>query len=262
MTHPDDGTLLALLDGELTADQQTSLDGHLGTCRSCARRRAELEAEFAMIGKALAAIDVEPPLAAARRAVEERRARRSTSVAAAGRRFWGSNLARAAGLLLAFAAVASAALPGSPVRNWLGSIRSVGVEEPTPAVSPEPTGSVAEPSVPQEVGIQLVESGGPLTVSIRGLGEGGELVVHLVEGAGSGIYAEEGTRFQSGPGQVVVHVAGAWVRIELSRALDTAAIEVDGTPYLLKDGERLELAGPNADSTEAEIRFRVPSEAP
>ncbi len=41
MSHPDDGTIQALLDGELDAAERTRVETHIGTCSPCAARVAE-----------------------------------------------------------------------------------------------------------------------------------------------------------------------------------------------------------------------------
>lgn len=166
-------------------------------------------------------------------------------------------LAKAASLVLLFAAAAAAAIPGSPVRAWLTEVvgpRAVVAPTPEPVTEP----AVAEPSAPQEVGIQMDPGGGALTVSISGLPPGAEVAVRLVGGIRSWVYAAEGARFQTRPGAVEAEVPGQYVRVELARSLALASVHVDGVLYLRKTGDRLELAGPKQDSTDAEIRFEVP----
>lgn len=41
MSHPDDGTIQALLDGELDAAERTRVETHVGSCSACAARLAE-----------------------------------------------------------------------------------------------------------------------------------------------------------------------------------------------------------------------------
>ena len=41
MQHLDDGTIHALLDGELTAEEAEALDQHVRYCAACADRLAE-----------------------------------------------------------------------------------------------------------------------------------------------------------------------------------------------------------------------------
>ncbi len=176
-------------------------------------------------------------------------------------RWWRPELAKAAGLLLVFAAAAAAAIPGSPVRSWLADVvRPSDLPSPAAESAAEAAAdAVSEPEGgPQEVGIQMDPGGGELVVSLSGLPQGAEVQVRLVAGIRSWVYAAEGARFQTRPGAVVADVPGEYVRVELARSLALASVEVDGVLYLRKTGDRLELAGPQRDSTEAEIRFEVP----
>ena len=203
---------------------------------------------------ALAELDVEAPLTSARQSL----AARARERARAPRPWWRRDLAKAAGLVLAFAAAASAAIPGSPVRSWLGGETGAEASAEDVRVPPAPS-PVAPP--PEEVGVRLAAAAdGSLTVSVVGLAPGGQVRVRLVDEEVSGVFAAEGARFRTSAGRVEAVVPGSYVRIELSRALATAAVEVDGALYLRKTGERLELAGPVPDSTDAEISFQVPDE--
>ncbi|OLB15861.1 MAG: hypothetical protein AUH07_02185, partial [Gemmatimonadetes bacterium 13_2_20CM_70_9] len=49
MSHVDDGTLHAYLDGELPPDEARGVDAHLAQCPDC---RTHLEEERALIGRA------------------------------------------------------------------------------------------------------------------------------------------------------------------------------------------------------------------
>ena len=256
MKHLDDGTLLALLDQDTGDGLREDARRHLASCGECTFRSAQLREERALVSAALAELDVEAPLTSARRSLTARaRARARTR-----RPWWRTGLARAAGLVLASAAVASAAIPGSPVRLWLGMET---VAEAPPEEVPVVPAPLPEAPTPEEVGVRLVAAAdGSLTVSIVGLAPGGRVRVRLVDEEASGVYAAEGARFQTSAGRVEAMVPGSYVRIELSRALAAAAVEVDGALYLRKTGEHLELAGPVPDSTDAEISFQVPDERP
>ena len=61
MSHPDDGMLAALLDGELTGDEQRTLEAHLRECEVC---RARLAEEQAMMAESDGMVEslVPPPL--------------------------------------------------------------------------------------------------------------------------------------------------------------------------------------------------------
>ncbi len=261
MNHPDDGVLQSFVDGELTAEAAAELRGHLERCPACAQRADDMGVERRIVSEALSEPDIDVfRIRAAREAVLDQAGEAATSPGAAP--WWRGSLTRAAGLVLLLAGAGSAAIPGSPVRVWLEQRIDPPAE---PAVAP-----VAEPveaapatppteSGPQEAGIQVEPGDGPFTVSITGLPAGAAVEVVLVDGRQSGVYAPEGSRFATTPGGLQAHVDGGYVRVELSRSLDDADVEVDGAIYLRKVGDRLELPGPGQDSTEAHFRFQVPN---
>src|SRR2546426_5681788 len=71
MSHVDEGTLHAYLDGELPSDERTALEGHLGQCAICrttlAEERALLERASALLGSARPAERAAPPFDQLRR---------------------------------------------------------------------------------------------------------------------------------------------------------------------------------------------------
>lgn len=261
MNHPDDGLLQSFVDGELTEAEREAVEGHVDACTSCANRRLGLQRQRRLVSRALGLLDeADVPVHEARAAVLARAgAPGAVSLPTSGRRpWWRSDLARAAGLVLALAGVASAAIPGSPVRRWLLPERT------TPEVAPPPESlAPAAPEIeaeaePQETGIELHTPEGRLRVSITGLAPGGQVEVILVDGDRSGVYAPTGASFTTTPGGVEARVDGPYVRVELARSLQDAEVEVGGALYLRKSGDRLELPGPGRDSAQARFRFEVP----
>ena len=71
MSHVDEGTLHAYLDGELPSDERTALEGHLGQCAICratlAEERALLERASALLGSARPVERAAPPFEQLRR---------------------------------------------------------------------------------------------------------------------------------------------------------------------------------------------------
>jgi len=71
MSHVDEGTLHAYLDGELPSDERTALEAHLGQCAICratlAEERALLERASALLGSARPVERAAPPLDQLRR---------------------------------------------------------------------------------------------------------------------------------------------------------------------------------------------------
>ncbi|MGD2217840.1 MAG: zf-HC2 domain-containing protein [Gemmatimonadales bacterium] len=101
MSHIDEGTLHAYLDGEVSERQRTEIEGHLADCEEC---RARLEAAAALSGRAaklLAELEPGAVQAPSWREIEERAAARRR--AAPRRVRWRPGLAWAASIALAFA---------------------------------------------------------------------------------------------------------------------------------------------------------------
>ena len=61
MSHVDDGTLNALVDGELDAHQRAPVELHLAACGDCARRVAEATALAQQVTSLLTTLDVSVP---------------------------------------------------------------------------------------------------------------------------------------------------------------------------------------------------------
>ena len=68
MSHLDEGTLHALLDGELETHEVAEIQAHLGSCSSCGLRLREVKEFYAEADRLIASVDVETtaPVSAAR----------------------------------------------------------------------------------------------------------------------------------------------------------------------------------------------------
>jgi hypothetical protein len=68
MSHLDEGTLHALLDGELETHEVAEIQAHLGSCSSCGLRLREVKEFYAEADRLIASVDVEAtaPMSAAR----------------------------------------------------------------------------------------------------------------------------------------------------------------------------------------------------
>ncbi len=62
MSHPDDGVLQELLDGELTTVDETAVRAHLASCAACSARLEELRSTQAEADFIVARLDLDPPL--------------------------------------------------------------------------------------------------------------------------------------------------------------------------------------------------------
>lgn len=71
MQHPDEGTIHAWIDGELSQEEATALEAHLAECRECSEKAAEARGLVAASSRIVSALDIIPggviPAAPARR---------------------------------------------------------------------------------------------------------------------------------------------------------------------------------------------------
>lgn len=235
MSHLDDGTLQAFLDGELADRERGPVAEHLLECDRCRTAHDELEQANALFSEAVATLDVEPSVAAPRAVLD-----------ASGRPGAVGSFVKAAGLILLLAAAASAAVPGSPVREWIESavepepdpapIPERIVEPPAPAPAPAPAGVAIVPTGTVEVRVS-----DPDGATIRLLQTDGESV------AVSAVGAERDPTFRTGPGRIeVLGSVGGELSIEIPRSASDVRVLVDGEVY--------------AEQTDGELQLRVPGD--
>ena len=236
MTHLDDGTLQAFLDDELPPKDRASAAEHLLGCPRCQAEKDGLVRAHSVFSEAVSVLDVDAP------------DRVAPAAAAAGTDrpgFRGGSLIKAASLVLLVAAAASAAVPGSPVREWL--VRAV---EPAPAEGPASTAEPASEPVPDPApaGVSLAGAQ-PVDVVLTGL-DGS--TVRLVETDGQRVTvavlgAETDPVFRTATGRLEVRDGvGGEVTVEWPATLATARLLVDGEVY--------------AEKADGQLRIRVPAE--
>jgi hypothetical protein len=259
MTHPGEGTLQALLDGELRFDERAELELHLAGCSVCTAEMTALRESSALVSAALPLIDLPAPATEQARWRMEGRRRRSAGTA-------GVALRRAAVLIVGSAAVLSATVPGSPVREWLAERWDGGavteqpatVREAVPAAAMDET---AAPAAPAGVSVRPTE--GRMRVVLVGPADGVRLRVQLHDGEAVGVWTSgEGpaAHFRTAPDRIEVEgVRAGEVRIEIPRAGQHITLEVNGRVYLWKEGEQLRFSGPVADTVGPEILFDIGS---
>ncbi len=260
--HLDEGTLQALLDGELSAPDRAAAEAHLAACAECAAELRALGALEERLGALLGQADHPAPVAQAQMRFRSRRA------AATQQRFGGEArraLLRAAALVLGLAGVAAASVPGSPVRAWieetvLPAERAVQqpaapAEAPTAAPAPAP---VAE----APTGVSMRPRGGAMRVVLTDAAPGLRVRARLVEGEHAEVFATgaaRGARFRTSPGRIEVAGAGAGeVTVGLPRGASRASVSVNGrVVYEVKEGGEVRVTAPVADPASPEIVFRV-----
>src|SRR5690606_31873441 len=235
MTHIDEGTLQAYLDGELLLEERWRAERHLEECELC---RMEVDA---MTGRARRFTEAMSLLDAAPRERQHAIGWPRQQRAAFLRRM----LPRAAVLLLFAGAAASATVPGWPLRQWIESI----AEEPreVAVTSPEeetqaPRGSAAEA---MESGVFVDAVNGRVEVEVLG---GHDLRVRavLVEGTRAGVAATGSateSRFRTGTGRIEVHGPhDGELRVEIPRGAAVASVIINGQVVLQKEGSSLDLS--------------------
>ena len=235
MTHIDEGSLQAYLDGELHLEDRWRTERHLEECDAC---RAELQLLEGLSGTfSSAASRLERAPRSREFAVGwPARPRRS-----ALRRL----LPRVAVFLLFAGAAASATVPGSPVRSWIVEAIDDGPHtreiESAPAAAVPPTRS--EP-VPMEAGLSVEAVDGRVEVVLTGAHDLKVRTV-MVDGMRAGVFGSgeaASSRFLGGAGRIEVLEAGAGdLRVEIPRGADLATMVINGNEVLRKQGVKLEL---------------------
>lgn len=274
MSHAAEGTLQALLDGELSRAEAAEVESHLGECAACREGVEGLRAAGAGLTAALSRLDRPAATERAFARVSRQRWRRWVGVDA------GQVLRRAAALVVGVATVASATVPGSPVRGWIGDLLG-GAPGAAPAgdsVAAAPGGSTGSPASPGATGtpasgtrsgsaaepvagVSVLPDQGRVRVALTAPSPELRIRIRLSDGAYSDVRAvgaASGARFRTGPGSVEVFGAGAGeVEVVLPRGARSAVVEVDGRPYFRKDGGGIRLLAPASDTSGSEVVFTV-----
>jgi hypothetical protein len=147
MSHVDEGTLHAYLDGELPSAERAALEAHLAACATCraslAEERALLERASALLGSARPVERPAPPFDQLRRASQRSpwRVRRSFA--------WAASLALALGLGYYIRnPTAHEAFQAPPQAAFLAEDRAAAPAEPEKAVARRQPGAAGRRSIP------------------------------------------------------------------------------------------------------------------
>ena len=260
MMHADEGTLQALLDGELDAARRAAVEHHLAGCGACA---ADLDALRALRDRfrfALRAGDAPAAVEPARAAVAARSRTGGGAMRQARRA-----LARAAVLVVGAAGIAFAAVPGSPVRRWIGVDGAPAPVVPEPGLRPAPAAPAAAPDPGDDdataAAVSIHPAGGGVRVVLSAASPGVQVRARFTDQPMAHVQARgeaAGARFRTGPGRVEVVGAGPGeVRVELPRGVETAVLEVNGRVYLAREGESTRVLGPVEAQDSAGVLFAV-----
>jgi hypothetical protein len=239
-----EGTLQALLDGALPPGERPAAEAHLAACGECAAAARELRALNERAGALLARGDVPAPVAQAQMSLRARRARQS---------HWGDArraLLRAAILVLGVAGVAAAAVPGSPVREWIEETVLPAKKETLPSAGRAPVPPPRQAAAPAAAsGVSIRPDGGAVRVVLTGASPRLRVTWRLVDGDRATVLARggarSGARFRTAPGRIEVVGAGAGeIEVEIPRMARSATVEVNGRVVVAKDGDSLRELAP------------------
>src|SRR5262245_41033071 len=143
MSHFTEGVLQAYLDEEVAADARAQVEAHVDGCDACSTRLRDLRQLNDTFASAVAVMDAEPLTSAALAEVRTRAARQTWRERYA---VTPRTLARAAMLVIGLSAAAAAAVPGSPLREWLVQTWNSLTEEKAP---PAPSVTAPAPVQPE-----------------------------------------------------------------------------------------------------------------
>jgi anti-sigma factor RsiW len=234
MTHVEEGVLQAYLDAEVTAGARADIDRHLHSCSTCAAELERMRNASHLFHNVLQDSDVVAPvLAAQARFATSRRSALRPMAVPQPRRAW----ARAAMFVVGLGAVASAAVPGSPVRAWISDAltRAGLLNEPQSAaapVLPEEAPAVQRDATAESTALSIEAVDGRIRVILRNVSPETVVTVRpvdsdraVVEATGAAAKA----RFRTGAGLLEVDgVTGGTVIVEIPRSATDAVVEQDG----------------------------------
>ncbi|MGH7460321.1 MAG: anti-sigma factor family protein [Longimicrobiales bacterium] len=255
MSHFTEGVLQAYLDDEVAADARGQVTAHVGECAACATLLQDLRELSDSFSSAVAVADIAPIPTAALAELRLRAEQRTWR-----ERFRGlpTHVRRAAIVVLGVTTVGVAAVPGSPVRDYLIEVwHSLTSSEPAPVEPPaavqEPAG---EPDTP--IGIGVSPTDGRIQILLVGQANGTSVYVTLTDSVTGRVKALNGAapRFnRRGAGTLEVRGGSGQLHIELPRTLVAGQVEVDGRVYVTTEGGSLRFHGPDADTVNSTLKF-------
>lgn len=212
MTHLDEGTLLALRDGEMVpAGQRRHADG----CPVCSEALREARERSDSIRDVLLTLTDEIDSEAARAAV---RARLDAQTGRARPGVGGKRHLRRAAAILLVTAGAVYAVPRSPISGWFSEDATL--EQGTPD---GPEGQ----QLPERGGVEIEVSDG-IEVVLEGVTPGTEVEVAWLDGSVARISAGGGSSYSFAEGRIESSVSGGPVLIEAPRTARVISISING----------------------------------
>ena len=236
MTHVDETVLMALRDGEAVAAEART---HVETCLPCRHALAEVRARAsaieALIGAGTGGRPAVDDGSLAEAKVKVRARLDAQRAREGGMRLGISHLRRAAAILLLTAGAASA-LPGSPVRAWLG----LNDEAPSPhdtAIS----APVLVPETPSET-VVLIPAGAGIEIELLDLPADSEVELAWLDGSTAQVSGGPGTRYAVADGQARATAPNGPVRLGIPRSAPRISIAVNGRMVYRGTSEEADVA--------------------
>jgi anti-sigma factor RsiW len=232
MTHVEEGVLQAYLDAEVSAGARADIDRHLQSCSACAAELERARGASQLFHDAVRNSDVVAPvLAAQARFASARRAEHKLPTPQP-RRAW----ARAAMFVVGLGAVASAAVPGSPVRAWISdALTRAGLLNESPGAAAPPIREEApavERNAPESTALAIEAVDGRIRVLLRNVDPGTTVTVRVVDGDRATVEATgpaARARFRTGAGLLEMEgVSGGTVLVQVPRTARDAVVQQDG----------------------------------
>lgn len=243
MAHIEEGVLQAYLDDEVGS--RAEIDAHVHACATCAAELDRLRSASTLFAAAIQGADTSAPVLSALAAVKRTNPviQSRPVITQPARRFARVPLARAAMLLFGFAAAASATIPGSPVRAWVGdALRTVGVlpqQEPVAPVVPDTpasAGAVEQGDDAAALYIEPIE--GRIRIVLTDVADDANVRVQIVEADRALVQATGAAakaRFRTAPGRIeMIGVGKGDVVIDMPASVRDASVVADGKVLYVK----------------------------
>lgn len=253
MNHPTEGQILSLLDGELRGEERREVDAHLSRCADCTRAAEHLRAASDRFARSVQALGRPAPEA------DPADVRRSAGTPRVGRDW--SRIGRVAAAVVALVGGAAVALPGSPVRDWIG--RSL--EDAAAFFTGEGEVGQQAPAPPariqraEEAVIAVAPKDGKVVVSIEDAVPGAILRVRLSERGAAAVHG--GSDYRTAPGSIRVGQVGeGGLVVELPRGASEARVELRGETLAVKLGPRFRAVATPIGSAGQGYAFRARGE--
>jgi hypothetical protein len=257
MTHVDEALLVALRDDE-TVDPEVR--EHVESCVPCRHALADARARARAIEDLLATTTLQAgggpavgggPGEGTDEAKARVRARLDALRARQSRRGSGLPHLRRAAAILLVAAGAASALPGSPVRVWLGLEDDAPSAHDEALATPPPAGEVSDEAV------VLVPAGDGIEIELTDVTPDSEVELTWLSGATAQVAGGPGARYSVGDGQARAAAPNGPVRLGIPRSAPRISITINGR--LVYSGTSAEAdVGDVVRRSESGLVFTVP----